>query len=164
VLRPVVRARLGVDVVGPADADAELHVLGRLPHDVVLGVDRPADRVGVAGRQPGHVAREVGEALAAAFEHVGRELADERLGLVRRGRALLGQVNLALDRVVDLELERLARCGDGGCVGALKKKLICVSFFCSRGSQKKEEKNSHLSARKATENTALRSILNTPRW
>lgn len=127
VLGPVMRARLGIHIRGRANANAELDVgLSRLPRNIVLVVDGPAGRAGGRGNgKLDHVAAlgVVGEALAAALEHVDDELADEGLGLVERGGGRGTEKVLALDGVDDLESKRLAGCtlardsGGGDAVG-----------------------------------------------
>lgn len=121
MLGPVMRARLGIHIRGRANANAELDVgLSRLPHNVVVVIDGPAGRAD--GRRHGkadHVAGlgVVGEALAAALEHVDDELADEGLGLVQGGGGCGTKKVLALDGVDDLESKGLAGCAlgwDGG--------------------------------------------------
>ncbi|KAK3358180.1 hypothetical protein B0T25DRAFT_177670 [Lasiosphaeria hispida] len=127
MLCPVMGARLGVDVVGRPDSDAELDVRLRLPQNVVALVNGPAlGAPARRGRELEHVARlEVGEALSAALEHVGAQLTHERLGFIRGGEAGLGKEHLALGGVVDLELEAFAGGCDGGGVDAAEQ-LVAV--------------------------------------
>jgi hypothetical protein len=147
----VVGADLGVHLVGAHDAEGHLW-LGA-PLDVVAGVDRPA-LGGAGGGEPRHVAAEVGEALAAALEHVGIQLARHRLRhVLGSGARCVRQVELALARVVDQELEALARGRDGDGGGAASWALVVFEHSSL-------SKISHLSARRAVEKTALSNMVN----
>ena len=114
----VVLADLGVDVVGVAHAEAELHVGLSAPRDVVTSVDSPAGAASRRRRELGHVALELGETLAGTLDDVGVELAGQRLRDVLGAGAGRRQEVLALLGVVDLEVEALARGADGDSVDA----------------------------------------------
>ena len=120
VLLPVMRANLspqanlglGLLELQDAEGDNNLSIVAECrwaPVDVVGCVDGPAGRV-AQRLEPGHVAVEIGEALAAAGEHALGQLAAHSFGRILRAHAdgVLEVPETSLG-IFDLELERLRR-------------------------------------------------------
>ena len=146
-----IRARLRPKVVPRTDADVEVDVGLGAQVDVVVGVDGPARRA-AGGRELEHVA-EVGivrETLSATLQHVARELAVQGLRHVLGARTgVIREIPLALLRVVDLELESLAR-REGGGIDTTRRSAAGVIWT--------DRYHAHLRARKATVRRDLKCI------